>query len=107
MTYQELLELKSSRAAKVKEGTGLLEKKDFEAHRNLMDEVSKMNAEIDAAEAQLAEEGRFDEKDEKLKVMLSFRGCPRLAQDVKTLSQKQAVSCIRRYHSADTPSVFI
>ena len=32
-----------------------------------MGEVAKMNAEIDAAEAQLAEEGRFDDKDEKLK----------------------------------------
>ena len=59
MTYQELLELKSNRAAKPK--------KDFEAHKNLRAEVAKMNAEIDAAEAQLAEEGRFDEKDGKMK----------------------------------------
>ena len=67
MTYQELLELKSNRAAKLKEGNDLLAKKDFEAHKNLLGEVAKMNAEIDAAEAQLAEEGRFDEKDGKMK----------------------------------------
>ena len=67
MTYQELLELKSNRAAKLKEGNTLLAKKDFEAHKTLMAGVGKMNAEIDAAEAQLAEEGRFDDKDEKLK----------------------------------------
>ena len=67
MTYQELLELKSNRAAKLKEGNDLLTKKDFEAHKNLLAEVAKMNAEIDAAEAQLAEEGRFDEKDGKMK----------------------------------------
>ena len=67
MTYQELLELKNKRALKVKEGDDLLKKKDFAAHKNLMGEVAKMNVEIDAAEAQLAEEGRFDDKDEKLK----------------------------------------
>lgn len=67
MTYQELLELKSNRAAKLTEGNDLLKKKDFEAHKTLMGEVAKMNAEIDAAEAQLAEEGRFDEGDEKMK----------------------------------------
>lgn len=67
MTYQELLELKNKRALKVKEGEDLLKKKDFAAHKNLMGEVAKMNVEIDAAEAQLAEEGRFDDKDEKLK----------------------------------------
>lgn len=33
MTYQELLELKHDRAEKLKEGSGLLAKKDFEAHR--------------------------------------------------------------------------
>lgn len=67
MTYQELLELKNKRALKVKEGDDLLKKKDYAAHKNLMNEVAKMNAEIEAAEAQLAEEGRFDDKDEKLK----------------------------------------
>ena len=58
MTYQELLELKHNRAEKLKAGNDLLAKKDFEAHKALMAEVAKMNAEIDAAEAQLAEEGR-------------------------------------------------
>ncbi len=67
MTYQELLELKNKRALKVKEGQDLITQKNFEAHKALLDEVAKMNAEIEAAEAQLAEEGRFDDKDEKLK----------------------------------------
>ena len=55
MTYQELLELKNKRAMKLQEGQGFLAKKDLEAHKALMGEVAKMNAEIDAAEAQLAE----------------------------------------------------
>ena len=67
MTYQELLELKNRRAEKLTEGSGLLAKKDFEAHKSLMGEVARMNAEIDAAEAQLAEEGRFDEGDARMK----------------------------------------
>lgn len=67
MTYQELLELKNKRALKVKEGQALITQKNFEAHKALLGEVAKMNAEIEAAEAQLAEEGRFDDKDEKLK----------------------------------------
>lgn len=67
MTYQELLELKAKRAEKLKEGGALLTKKDLEGHKALMDDVQKMNDEIDAAESQLAEEGRFAEGDEKLK----------------------------------------
>lgn len=69
MTYQELLELKNNRAKKVKEGEALLTKKDFAAHKTLMGEIKKMNEEIDAAEAQLAEEGRFAEGDAKLKAL--------------------------------------
>lgn len=67
MTYQELLELKAKRAAKLAEGKGLLAKKDFDAHKALMDEIEKMNREIDAAEAQLAQEGRFEDGDDKMK----------------------------------------
>lgn len=67
MTYQELLELKAKRAARLAEGKELLAKKDFEAHRALMGEIEKMNQEIDAAEAQLAQEGRFDDGDGKMK----------------------------------------
>ena len=67
MTYQELLELKNKRAIEVKKGKALLDERDFEAHKTLMGEIAKMNTEIDATEAQLAEEGRFDDKDEKLK----------------------------------------
>ena len=69
MTYQELLELKNKRAEKVREGEGLLAKKDFDAHKALMGEVQKMNEEIDAAELQLAEEGRFAEGDPKMKTL--------------------------------------
>lgn len=67
MTYQEWLELKAKRADKLKEGKGLLAKKDFEAHKALMSEVEKMNQELDAGEAQLAQEGRFSDQDDKLK----------------------------------------
>lgn len=69
MTYQEYLDLKAKRAEKVKEGKDLLTKKDFEAHKALMADVEKMNQELDAAEKQLAEEGRFADEDEKLKGM--------------------------------------
>lgn len=67
MTYQEYLELKAKRADKLKEGKELLAKKDFEAHKALMGEVEKMNQELDAGEAQLAQEGRFSDQDDKLK----------------------------------------
>lgn len=66
MTYTELLELKNTRMEKLKTGTDLLNQKKFEAHKTLMEEVAKLNVEIDAGEAQLAEEGRFSEKDAKL-----------------------------------------
>lgn len=67
MNYQEYLELKAKRAEKLKEGEALLAKKDFDGHKALMGEVAKMNQELDAAEAQLAEEGRFAEDDEAMK----------------------------------------
>ena len=69
MNYQELLELKHKRAEKLTEGKGLLEKKDFEGHQALMAEVEKMNAEIDAVEKQLAEEGRFSDADSRMKAL--------------------------------------
>jgi len=69
MTYQELLEAKDKRAKKLEEGDELLAKKDFAAHKTLMEEVKKMNPEIEAAEMQLAEEGRFADGDEKLKAL--------------------------------------
>ena len=67
MTYQEFLELKAKRAAKLAEGRELLAKKDFDAHKALMGEVEKMNAEIDAAESQLAQEGRFEDGNDRMK----------------------------------------
>lgn len=64
MTYQEFLEQKHKRAQKLAEGKALLAKKDFEAHAALMKEVAAMNPELDAAEAQFAEEGHFAEEPE-------------------------------------------
>ncbi len=100
MTYQVLLEMKDNRAAKLKKGNDLLVKKDFEAHKNLMAEVAKMNAEIDAAEAQLAEEGRFDEKDGKMKGLhANFQA----QQEEKT--KGKAVDDIRRSNEYATAFV--
>lgn len=59
MTYQELLELKHKRAEKVAQGKELLAKKDLDGHKALMDEIAKMNAEIDAVEKQLELEREF------------------------------------------------
>lgn len=67
MKWEQLLELKHQRAEKLKEGANHLTNKDFEKHKALMVEVEKLNAEIDAAEKQLAEEGRFDDDDSRLK----------------------------------------
>lgn len=69
MKREDLYELKSKRAALVQEGQGLLEKKDFEGHGAKMAEIDKLNAEIDAAEKQLAEEGRFQDDDEAAKAL--------------------------------------
>ena len=71
MNYQEFLELKHKRAEKLKEGDALLAKKDLEGHKALMDEVEKMNAELDAVEKQLAEEGRFSEGDSRMEALAS------------------------------------
>lgn len=71
MNYQEFLELKHKRAEKLKEGDALLAKKDLEGHRALMAEVDKMNAELDAAEKQLAEEGRFSDGDSRMEALAS------------------------------------
>ena len=71
MNYQEFLELKHKRAEKLKEGDALLAKKDLEGHKALMAEVDKMNAELDAAEKQLAEEGRFSDGDSRMEALAS------------------------------------
>lgn len=63
MTYQELLEMKHARAEKLKEGQGLLAKKDLEGHKALMAEIEGMNAEIDAAEKQLELERTYGESE--------------------------------------------
>lgn len=90
MNYQEFLELKNKRAEKVREGEALLAKKDYEAHKTLMDDVKQMNAEIDAAEAQLAEEGRFAEQDDRLKALHLQKQSEKEAQ-----KQERSVDAIR------------
>ncbi len=69
MNYQDFLELKHKRAEKLAQGQGLLEKKDLEGHKALLAEVEKLNAEIDAVEKQLAEEGRFSDGDSRMEAM--------------------------------------
>lgn len=91
MNYQEFLELKHKRAEKLKEGDALLAKKDLEGHRALMAEVDKMNAELDAAEKQLAEEGRFSDGDSRMEA-LAFQY--RARQEDK--AKGAAVDTIRR-----------
>ncbi len=63
MTREALYELKHKRARLVEEGRGLLAAKDLEGHSVKMKEVDRLNAEIDAGEKQLAEEGRFGDSD--------------------------------------------
>lgn len=69
MNYQDFLELKHKRAEKLARGQGLLEKKDLEGHKALLAEVEKLNAEIDAVEKQLAEEGRFSDGDSRMEAL--------------------------------------
>ena len=69
MNYQDFLELKHKRAEKLAQGQGLLEKKDLEGHKALLAEVEKLNAEIDAVEKQLAEEGRFSDGDSRMEAL--------------------------------------
>lgn len=76
---QELLEPKAKRAARLAEGKGLLARKDFEAHKVLMGEIEKMNQEIDAAEAQLAQEARKAEEAVG-RTVDSIRGTPEYAR---------------------------
>lgn len=83
MNLQELYDLKHKRAEKLAEGKTMLTKKDFEGHSVLMADVAKMNAEIDAAEKQLAEEGRFEDSDEKMK------GLANQMQQEKEADQKE------------------
>jgi HK97 family phage major capsid protein len=69
MTREELYELKHKRAQLVEEGKGLLAKKDLEGHGAKMAEIDQLNGEINAAEKQLAEEGRFEDGEGGLKAL--------------------------------------
>lgn len=91
MNYQDFLELKHKRAEKLAEGQGLLEKKDLEGHKALLAEVEKLNAEIDAVEKQLAEEGRFSDGDSRMEALAAQH---RAKQEDK--AKGAAVDTIRR-----------
>lgn len=94
--YQQLLEMKAKRAKKLAEGKELLSKKDFDAHKALMGEIEKMNAEIDAAEAQLAQEGRFGgENPEKEKVYNPAEGKREGAEERYAKAVKELASAAR------------
>lgn len=69
MKKEEIYELKNRRAGLLAECGALLAKKDLEGHEAKMAEVDKLNAEIDAAEKQLAEEGRFEDGDGHMKAL--------------------------------------
>ena len=69
MTREELYELKHKRAQLVEEGKGLLARKDLEGHGAKMAEIDQLNGEINAAEKQLAEEGRFEDGEGGLKAL--------------------------------------
>jgi len=66
--YETLLELKNKRNDLLAQGKKLIAEKNFEAHKQLMEnEVAKINSEISAVEKQLAEEGSFSSLDGHLK----------------------------------------
>lgn len=94
--YQQLLEMKAKRAEKLAEGKELLSKKDFDAHKALMGEIEKMNAEIDAAEAQLAQDGRFGgNPHENEKVYNSAEGKREGAEERYAKAVKELASAAR------------
>ena len=69
MTREELYELKHKRAALVEAGKRQLDQRDLSAHGETMKQVDVLNVEIDAAEKQLAEEGRFADNELGMKAL--------------------------------------
>ena len=66
--YQTLLELKNKRAQLMEQGKQLIAEKKFDEHKALLEgAVADVNAQIDAVEKQMAEEGRFHDMDSRLK----------------------------------------
>jgi len=63
MDMRKLYDLKNKRAALLAEAKGDLDKKDLEGYQAKMTEVKAMNAEIEAMEDLVAEEGRFRDDD--------------------------------------------
>lgn len=61
MTKEQIYELKHKRAEAVSAAKGLLDQKDLAGYQTKMAEVDAFNAEIDASEKLLAEEGRFED----------------------------------------------
>lgn len=85
MTREELYELKHRRAQLVEEGKTLLKQKDLEGHGAKMKEIDALNAEIGAAEKQLAEEGRFEDGETGMKVLAA-------AQERRKADERRAAS---------------
>ena len=63
MDMRKLYDLKNKRAALLAEAKGDLDRKDLEGYQAKMTEVKAMNAEIEAMEDLVAEEGRFRDDD--------------------------------------------
>lgn len=70
--YEKLLEAKNKRFELLEKARSLLEEKKFEEHRAMLDgaELKALNDEIDGYERQLAEAGRFDDGDQRMKGLL-------------------------------------
>ena len=63
MDMRKLYDLKNKRAGLLAEAKADLDKKDLEGYQAKMAEIKTMNAEIEAMEDLVAEEGRFDDGD--------------------------------------------
>ena len=89
--YQTLLELKHKRATLLEQGKQLIAEKKFDEHKQLMDgAVADVNAQIDGVEKQLAEEGRFEDGDGKLKGLHD-----QLAQQKENAAQIKSLDEVR------------
>lgn len=82
MTKQKIYDLMHQRTTALTEADSLLEKKDLDGWKAKMLDVDKLNAEIDASEKMLAEEGRFDDN-EKGYVDLNAAAAQKQADEAK------------------------
>lgn len=82
MTKEQIYELKHKRGEAVAAAKGFLAQKNMDAYTDKMAEVDTFNAEIDASEKLLAEEGRFED-DEAGFVTLSAAQAKKKGEDGK------------------------